>query len=107
VAWPLAPGWTTRSASRIRPPRISTRKASAARYLHARPDAGDRALDALAAFRGASRQADAAVHVEGPGNVDVAELRRAMATFKEMVDSLSNQHGDVRANAGGTCSGVW
>jgi integrase len=63
-----------------------------ARYLHARPDAGDRALDALAAFRGASRQADAVVHVEGPGNVDVTELRRAMATFKEMVDSLSNQH---------------
>jgi hypothetical protein len=60
-----------------------------AKYLHALPDAGDRALDALAAFRGASRQADAAAPVDGLSSVDVAELRRAMATFKEMVDSLS------------------
>jgi hypothetical protein len=59
--------------------------------LHALPDAGDRALDALAAFRGATpRQADAAAPVEGSSSVDVAELRRAMATFKEMVDSLSS-----------------
>jgi hypothetical protein len=60
-----------------------------ARYLHSLPDAGDRALDALAAFRGAPQRADAVAPVDGPGSVEVAELRRAMATFKEMIDSLS------------------
>jgi hypothetical protein len=60
-----------------------------AKYLHDLPDAGDRALDSLAAFRGAPQRADAVAPVDGPSNVDVAELRRAVATFKEMSDSLS------------------
>ena len=60
-----------------------------ARYLHALPDAGDRALDALAAFRGAPRRTGAAAPVDHRSNVDVAELLRAMATLKEMVEALS------------------
>ncbi len=59
------------------------------KYLHALPDAQDAALDALGAIRGTTRQSNASEPVDGHSGVEVAEMMRAMAKFKELYESLS------------------